>query len=298
MLPNSNLNFKPCYRIRNPRKFCLWNPESWVLESGIQIKESGIPITIGIQNSTVLQKNTGIQYLESGIHSVESRIQDCAGLFPYMGWRMSIYNYIHTEIYSLKSYDVNFHITWIFEPQALSSTNYFSMSILRGSITVGEVILFTDASLAYDQAPQWGKRRKKSASEASWEVVWGGENVAPAFPPPQATARLASFADIFPIWPRFLPFSPTAEPGPRLMAVTLWNLRNYLWKTKSQLHVSNTSSLITNNKNEHWKTVRSTSFPKPQLKSVSIFFKFINPCFVFYFLCQLYLLLIVFERLF
>ena len=151
VLPNSNLNFKPCCGIRNPRKFCLWNPESWVLESGIQIKESGIPITIGIQNSTVLQKNTGIQYLESGIHSVESRIQDCAGLFPYMGWRMSIYNYIHTEIYSLKSYDVNFLITWIFEPQALSSTNYFSMSILRRSVTVGEIILFIDVSLACDQ---------------------------------------------------------------------------------------------------------------------------------------------------
>ena len=54
------------------------------------------------------------------------------------------------------------------------------MSILRGSVTVGEVILFIDASLAWDQAPRWGKRRKKSASEASREVV-------------------ASFADIFPI---------------------------------------------------------------------------------------------------
>ena len=64
---------------------------------------------------------------------------------------MSIYNCIHTEIYSLKSYDVNFLFTWIFEPQALSSTNYFSMSILRGSITVGEVILFIDACLASDQ---------------------------------------------------------------------------------------------------------------------------------------------------
>ena len=280
MLPNSNLNFKPFCGIRNPRKFCLWNPESWVLESGIQIKESGIPITIGIQNSTVLQKNTGIQYLESGIHSVESRIQDCAGLFPYMGWRISIYNYIHTEIYSLKSYDVNFHITWIFEPQALSSTNDFSISILRGSVTVGEVILFIDASLAWDQAPSWGKRRKKWASEASREVVWGGKRVAPPFPPPQVTPRLISFADIFPFWPRFLPFSPTAEPGPRLMTVTLWNLRNYLWMTKSQLHVSNTSSLITNNKKELWKTVRSTSFPKPQLKSVSIFFKFVHPWFL------------------
>ena len=37
----------------------FWNPESTVLESGIQ-------------------------YTESGIHSMESRIQDCPG-FPYMG---------------------------------------------------------------------------------------------------------------------------------------------------------------------------------------------------------------------
>ena len=208
MLPNSNLNFKPCCGIRNPRKFCLWKPESWVKESGIEIKESGIPITIGIQNSTVLQKNTGIQYLESGIHNVESRIQDCAGLFPYMGWMMSTYNYIHTEIYSLKSYDVNFLTTWIFEPQALSSTNYFSMSILRGSVTVGEVILFIDASLAWDQVPQWGKRRKKSASKASREAVWGGENVAPPFPPPQVTPRLASFAEFSYLTPFFCLFPP------------------------------------------------------------------------------------------
>ena len=211
---------------------------------------------------------------------------------------MLVIGYIHTEIYSLKSYDVNFHITWIFEPQALRSTNYLLMSILRGSVTVGEVILFIDASLVWDQAPPWGKRRKTSASEASREVVWGGENVAPPFPPPQATARLISFADIFPIWPRFLPFSPTAEPGPGLMTVTLWNLRNYFWKTKSQLHVSNSSSLIRNNKKEHWKSVRSTSFPKPQLKTGLIFFKFINPCFLLYLLYHLYLLLIVFERLF
>ena len=45
------------------------------------------------------------------------------------------------------------------------------MSILRSSVTFGEVILFIDASLAWDQAPQWEKRRKKSASEESREVV-------------------------------------------------------------------------------------------------------------------------------
>ena len=159
----------------------------------------------GIQ---VLLTNTGIQYLESGIHGVESRIQDCAGLFPYMGWRMSIYNYIHTEIYSLKSYDVNFHITWIFEPQALSSTNYFSMSILRGSVTAEDFILFIDSSLAWEQAPQWGKRRKKSASEASREVVWGGKRVAPPFPfprPPLGSFPSPIFFLFDPVFCLFLP---------------------------------------------------------------------------------------------
>ena len=28
----------------NPGKFCSWNPESWALESGTQLKESGIPL--------------------------------------------------------------------------------------------------------------------------------------------------------------------------------------------------------------------------------------------------------------
>ena len=73
------------------------------------------------------------------------------------------------------------------------------MSILRGSVTVWEVILFIDASIAWDQAPQWGKKTKKSASEASREVVWRGERVALPFPLPQVIPRLASFADIFPI---------------------------------------------------------------------------------------------------
>ena len=35
---------------RNPWNFCLWNPESWGLESGIQLREIGIPLRIWIQN--------------------------------------------------------------------------------------------------------------------------------------------------------------------------------------------------------------------------------------------------------
>ena len=61
---------------RNPRNFCLWNPagpECWALESGIQLKESGILLKIGNPSQSVTK--TGIQYLESGIHGVESCIQ-------------------------------------------------------------------------------------------------------------------------------------------------------------------------------------------------------------------------------
>ena len=67
-----------------------------------------------------------------------------------------------------------------------------------------------------------------------------------------------------------------------------------LWITKSQLGVKQNMSpkhinisIVTNNKNELWKTVRLTSFQKPQLQSVSIFFKFVHPCFLFYLLCYL-----------
>ena len=37
-------------RFWNSGNFCLWNPESWALESGTQLKVSEIPLTIRIQN--------------------------------------------------------------------------------------------------------------------------------------------------------------------------------------------------------------------------------------------------------
>ena len=53
-----------CKRFRNPANFCRpWNPESWALKSGIQLKESGI--SIAIQNPSSSDK-------ESEIHGVES----------------------------------------------------------------------------------------------------------------------------------------------------------------------------------------------------------------------------------
>ena len=50
--------------------------------SGVKLKESGIPLTIGIQHPSSTDKYWNP--LESGILRMESRIQDCPGL-PYMG---------------------------------------------------------------------------------------------------------------------------------------------------------------------------------------------------------------------
>ena len=52
------------------------------MESGIQLKESGILLKIGIGNPRSTDK-TDIPYLDSGIHGVESRFQDYLR-FPYI----------------------------------------------------------------------------------------------------------------------------------------------------------------------------------------------------------------------
>ena len=58
--------------IRNPETFCLWNPQPWVLESGIQLKESGILLTIKIQNPSSTSKETGNPL--PGIRNLRRRI--------------------------------------------------------------------------------------------------------------------------------------------------------------------------------------------------------------------------------
>ena len=70
--------------------YSTWNLESWALGSGIQFKESGIPLT-RFRLESIIQvppTMTAILYLESGIHIVESEIQDCLG-FAYMGQKKS-----------------------------------------------------------------------------------------------------------------------------------------------------------------------------------------------------------------
>lgn len=84
--------------IQNPRKFCLWNLESRALESKIQLKESGIPLTIGIQNprSTVKDWNLvpGIRNPRRGFQ--DPRDQDCLR-FPFTGWHIF---YFHCLVFN------------------------------------------------------------------------------------------------------------------------------------------------------------------------------------------------------
>ena len=57
---NNLLSFSPHVRwcgFLNPGNFSLWNLESWVLESGIQLKESGILLKIGIQKPSSTDKD-------------------------------------------------------------------------------------------------------------------------------------------------------------------------------------------------------------------------------------------------
>ena len=57
--------------------------ESGIL--GIQLKQSGISVTMGIQNPSSTDKESGIRYLKSGMLSVESRIQIVLDYLNYNG---------------------------------------------------------------------------------------------------------------------------------------------------------------------------------------------------------------------
>ena len=46
------------------------------MESGILLKESVISSTIGIQSPSSSDEASGIQYVKSGVHGVESRLLD------------------------------------------------------------------------------------------------------------------------------------------------------------------------------------------------------------------------------
>ena len=84
-----SITLAPCETILIPESLCTL--ESWALGSGIKLKASSIPLTIGIRNPSSTDNESWIQYLKSrihrvepGIHSVEFGIQASLG-FLYTG---------------------------------------------------------------------------------------------------------------------------------------------------------------------------------------------------------------------
>ena len=90
-IPDSVIRELFYLRNSESRSFCLRNPESWTLKIEIlnSAQESGNPLQIGIRNPRSNDKESGIQYLESRIHGVESRIQDFLG-FPFIGRKIFV----------------------------------------------------------------------------------------------------------------------------------------------------------------------------------------------------------------
>lgn len=70
-------------KVPEPKKILRVESESWALDSGIQLKESWIPLTIGIRNPISTEKESLIQDLESLHPGRGIRIQDCH-ILPYM----------------------------------------------------------------------------------------------------------------------------------------------------------------------------------------------------------------------
>ena len=64
--------------------------ESGIL--GVQLKQSGISLTMGIQNPSSTDKESGIQYLKSGMLSVESRTQIVLDYLNYNGAKKVSYS--------------------------------------------------------------------------------------------------------------------------------------------------------------------------------------------------------------
>ena len=102
MFSQANISSRPMSG--SPRKFCLWklefskihlwNVDSWVLESGIQLKKSGIPLMIGFQTPSSTDGDWN-PIRASGIHGVKSRAKqaDCFG-FPSDGAISSAVNLV------------------------------------------------------------------------------------------------------------------------------------------------------------------------------------------------------------
>ena len=77
-------NIAPCKGILIPKSEKFLLVESGILVFGIgnTAQLIRVPLTVGNRNLSSAENESIIQHLESGIHGMESRIQDCLE-FPY-----------------------------------------------------------------------------------------------------------------------------------------------------------------------------------------------------------------------
>ena len=73
------------------RNFCLWNPQSWVLQSGLQLKESGIPLTTRNPNASSNTEILGAERIQllSQIPQLHEAILCCLDQTVYQHNRQS-----------------------------------------------------------------------------------------------------------------------------------------------------------------------------------------------------------------
>ena len=120
--PSIASEIQDIFGVWNPEtgKICLWNPESWALESGIQLKESRIPLTIEIQNPSSTDKNwnpvPGIRNPPCGIQNPRlSRIRlhgvrtpsYCFKRYPEVNFTWVVYDAILPSVKRSQCYRVN-----------------------------------------------------------------------------------------------------------------------------------------------------------------------------------------------
>ena len=143
--------------------FCLWNPESLALESGISP-------TIGVRNPSP-PLETGIQCLESEIHDVESGTQDNLG-FPYI-W----VEYAHHDKRNIfRHFNCWLQFPWklTFSPGhrvffLLTSTSFFD-SIMRSSVANSMLLV---AMLTVCVHRKWSNKRLRGINLTLRVQEWG-----------------------------------------------------------------------------------------------------------------------------
>ena len=125
ILSGSQALFCPLYGNQLPelRKFCLWNLESSGLESRIQLQEARVLLTTGIRNPSYTDKESQIQYLESKIHCVESRIQYHPGL-PYTG--RSLKGWLKIKCFLMLHYKLAYNVDF-----AVSNFSHYIQLLAR-----------------------------------------------------------------------------------------------------------------------------------------------------------------------